>query len=104
MTLDARSEPSVRYINELILVVFSGDMSSLERLFIYVGEVSSNSWAIELTPKSVSSGPFRKIFMAGGSTISRITFISKDGDSIEILFSDVRLAAGLTKDEALQFQ
>ncbi len=104
MTMNARSEPSVRYINELVMAVFSGDMSFLERLFSFTGETSPNSWAIELTPKSVSSVPFRKISMAGGSTISRIEFISKEGDLTVILFSDVRLAANLTKDEALQFQ
>jgi outer membrane lipoprotein-sorting protein len=103
MTLDARSEPSVRYINELVLAVFSGDMNVLERLFNYTGEASSKGWVIELTPKSVSSAPFKKITMTGGSAISRITFISRDGDLTDILFSDIRLAASLTKDEVLQF-
>ena len=104
MTLDARSEPSVRYINELVLAVFSGDMNVLDRLFNYTGEASSKGWVLELTPKSVSSAPFKKITMTGGSAISRITFISRDGDLTEILFSDIRLAASLTKDEVLQFQ
>ena len=103
MTLDARSEPSVRYINELVLAVFSGDMNVLERLFNFTGEASSKGWVLELTPKSVSSAPFKKITMTGGSAISRITFISRDGDLTEILFSDIRLAASLTKDEVLQF-
>ncbi|QWD91638.1 outer membrane lipoprotein carrier protein LolA [Polynucleobacter sp. MWH-Braz-FAM2G] len=104
MALDARSEPSVRYINELVLAVFSGDLNALDRLFSYTGEASSRGWAVELTPKSAASAPFKRITMAGGSTISRITFISKDGDSTEISFSDVRPAASLTKDEALQLQ
>ncbi|WP_286282152.1 outer membrane lipoprotein carrier protein LolA [Polynucleobacter sp. HIN8] len=104
MTLDARSEPSVRYINELVIAVFSGDIISLERLFSYSGEVTSNSWTIELMPKSFSSTPFKKILMSGGTTISRITFLSKEGDSTEIQFSDVRSAANLTNDEVIQFR
>lgn len=104
MTLDARSEPSVRYINELVIAVFSGDITSLERLFSYSGEVTSNSWTIELMPKSFSSTPFKKILMSGGTTISRITFLSKEGDSTEIQFSDVRSAANLTNDEVIQFR
>lgn len=104
MTLDARSEPSVRYINELVLAVFSGDMNTLERLFSYSGEASSKGWVIELTPKSATSASFKKITMTGSSAISRITFISREGDSTEISFSDIRPAANLTKDEALQFQ
>lgn len=104
MTLDARSEPSVRYINELVLAVFSGDMNVLDRLFNYTGEASSKGWVIELTPKSVSSAPFKKISMTGGSAISRITFTSRDGDLTDITFSEIRPAASLTKDEVLQFQ
>lgn len=104
MTLDARSEPSVRYINELVIAVFSGDITSLERLFSYSGEVTSNSWTIKLMPKSFSSTPFKKILMSGGTTISRITFLSKEGDSTEIQFSDVRSAANLTNDEVIQFR
>ena len=104
MTLDGRSEPSVRYINELVQAVFSGDMNVLERLFSYTGEASSKGWIIELTPKSASSAPFKKITMTGGSAISRITFISRDGDLTDISFSDIRPAASLTKDEVLQFQ
>jgi outer membrane lipoprotein-sorting protein len=104
MTLDGRNEPSVRYINELVLAVFSGDMNVLERLFNYTGEASSKGWMIELTPKTASSAPFQKVTMTGGSAISRIKFISRDGDLTDISFSDIRPAANLTKDEVLQFQ
>ena len=65
MTLDARSEPSVRYINELVMAVFSGDMNALEGLFSYTGDVSPRGWFIELTPKSSASAPFKKITMTG---------------------------------------
>ena len=87
-----------------MLAVFSGDMNVLERLFNYTGEASSKGWMIELTPKSASSAPFQKVTMTGGSAISRIKFISRDGDLTDISFSDIRPAASLTKDEVLQFQ
>ena len=104
MTLDARSEPSVKYINELVLAIFSGDMSALEKIFNYSGNVTANDWSIELTPKNVTSTLFKKITILGSSSISRITFVSKEGDITEVAFSDVRLAPSLSKDEALQFQ
>ena len=104
MNLDARSEPSVKYINELVLAIFSGDMSALERLFNYSGDVTAKSWNLELTPKNTASTFFKKITIAGGSAINRISFISKDGDLTEVIFSDVRLAPVLNKDETLQFQ
>jgi hypothetical protein len=104
MNLDARSEPSVKYINELVLAIFSGDMSALEKLFNYSGEVTAKGWNLELTPKNTVSTLFKKITIVGSSTINRIIFISKDGDLTEVIFSDVLLAPVLSKDEILQFQ
>lgn len=104
MNVDARSEPSVKYINELVLAIFSGDMSALERLFNYSGEVTAKGWNIELTPKNSVSTLFKKITIVGSSSINRISFISKDGDLTEVIFSDVRLAPVLSKDEIFQFQ
>jgi hypothetical protein len=104
MNLDARSEPSVKYINELVLAIFSGDMSVLERLFNYSSNVMAKDWSLELTPKNTAPSLFKKITILGSSSISRITFVSKEGDITEVSFSDVRLAPSLNKDEALQFQ
>ena len=104
MNLDARSEPSVKYINELVLAIFSGDMSTLERLFNYSGDVTAKGWNLELTPKNTALTFFKKITIVGSSAINRISFISKDGDLTEVIFSDVRLAPVLNKDETLQFQ
>lgn len=104
MNLDARSEPSIKYINELVLAIFSSDLSALERLFNYSGDVTTKGWNLELTPKNTASTLFKKITIVGGSAISRISFVSKDGDLTEVIFSDVRLAPALSKDEAIQFQ
>jgi outer membrane lipoprotein-sorting protein len=103
MNLEARSEPSVKYINELVLAIFSGDMSSLEKLFNYSGDATAKDWNLELTPKNTASTFFNKITIVGSSAINRISFISKDGDLTEVVFSDVRLAPVLSKDEILQF-
>ena len=104
MNLDARSEPAVKYINELVLAIFSGDMRTLEKLFNYSGDVTAKGWNLELTPKNTASTFFKKITIVGSSAINRISFISKDGDLTEVIFSDVRLATVLSKDETLQFQ
>ena len=104
MNLDARNEPSVKYINELVLAIFSGDMGVLEKLFNYSGDMTPKGWSLDLTPKNASSIPFKKITITGGSAISSIAFVSKEGDSTEVSFADVRPAPILSKDEALQFQ
>ena len=104
MNLDARNEPSVKYSNELVLAIFSGDMGALENLFNYSGDITSKGWSLDLTPKNTSSVPFKKISISGDKAIGSITFISKEGDLTEISFADVRPASILSKDEALQFQ
>lgn len=104
MSLDARSEPSVKYINELILAIFSGDMATLERIFAYSGDISAKGWSLDLAPKSASLAPFKKIAISGTSVINRILFVSREGDTTEVIFTDIRPAAGLSKDETLQFQ
>jgi hypothetical protein len=104
MNLDARSQPSVQDINDLVLAIFSGDRSALERLFSYSGDATATGWNLELTPKNTASPFFKKITIVGSSAINRISFISKDGDLTEVVFSDVRLAPVLSKDEILQFQ
>lgn len=104
MNLDARSEPSIKYINELVLSIFSGDMNALEKLFNYSGDLTANGWSLELTPKNAVSTLLKKITIVGSSAISRISLVSKDGDLTEVVFSDVRLAPVLSKDETLQFQ
>ena len=104
MNLDSSGEPSVKYINELVLAIFSGDMGALEKLFNYSGDFTSKGWSLDLTPKNSSSVPFKKISISGDKAIGSITFISKEGDLTEISFVDVRPASTLSKDEALQFQ
>jgi hypothetical protein len=76
----------------------------LERLFNYSGDITSKDWSLELTPKNTALIFFKKITIIGSSSISRITFVSKEGDITEVSFSDVHLAPVLSKDEALQFQ
>lgn len=104
MNLDARNEPSVKYSNELVLAIFSGDMGALEKLFNYSGDITSKGWSLDLTPKNTTPVPFKKISISGDKAIGIITFISKEGDLTEISFADVRPASILSKDEALQFQ
>lgn len=104
MNLDSRNQPSVKYINELMLAIFSVDMNAIERVFDYTGEVTSKGWSLNLTQKNISSAVFKNVVITGGSVISRITFTSKEGDVTDIVFTEVKPIAALTTDEILQFQ
>lgn len=104
MNLDSRNLPSVKYINELMLAIFSGDMNAIERVFNYTGEVTSRGWSLDLTQKNISSAVFKSVVINGGSVVSRITLISREGDVTDILFTEVKPIAALTTDEISKFQ
>lgn len=104
MNLNARNDPSIKYVNELMLAILSGDMGSLEKIFNYSGDISQKGWALELLPKNNSSAVFKRVSISGNASINQITFMSKDGDLTDIIFTNVKSVASLTKDEILQFQ
>ena len=104
MKIDSLNQPSVKYINELMLAMFSGDMNSLERVFNYSGELTAKGWVLELTQKNSSSAIFKKVVINGNSTVSHITFYTKEGDITDINFTNVKPITSLTKDEISLFQ
>jgi hypothetical protein len=104
MNINATNEPSVRFINELLLSIFSGDMSAIEKVFTYQGEINTNGWSLLLTQKNSNSAALGKVSIRGKSAIEAVSFESKDGDLTRITFADVKPVTSLTKDEISQFQ
>jgi hypothetical protein len=104
MNINAANEPSMRFINELLMSIFSGDMSAIEKVFIYQGEININGWSLLLTQKKLYPTTLGKVSIRGKSAIEAVSFESKDGDLTRITFSDVKPVRSLTKDEISQFQ
>ena len=104
MNLNSQNAPSVRYTNELMRAIFSGDMSSIDKIFNYSGEISSKGWKLDLIPKNTSSTIFKKVSISGDAVINHITFTTVEGDITDIAFSDVTPVTALTQDETLQLQ
>jgi outer membrane lipoprotein-sorting protein len=104
MSLNSRNDPSLRYVNELILSIFSGEIDSLDKIFEPSVEIFSKEWVLDLIPKNVGSNLFKKVSIAGSTVISRITFTSRDGDVTDITFIEVRPDNSVTNDEIIQFQ
>jgi hypothetical protein len=104
MNINAANEPSMRFINELLMSIFSGDMSAIEKVFIYQGEINTNGWSLLLTQKKLYPATLGKVSIRGKSAIEAVSFESKDGDLTRITFTDVKPVRSLTKDEISQFQ
>ena len=50
--LDAKSEPTVRLITQLLFSLLAGDLGALEKHFTASGVVGAEHWAIALVPRS----------------------------------------------------
>jgi hypothetical protein len=98
--LDAKSEPTVRLITQLLFSLLAGDLSSLETHFTATGEVGAESWSIELEPKADA---LKKVFIAislkGDRAVRSVILKELNGDSTVITLSPSPPAGGEGRGE-----
>jgi hypothetical protein len=80
--LDAKSEPAVRVITELLFSLLAGDLPSLATQFEQGGEVGEKDWRIELTPRSESlKKVFVRITLKGDEHVRSVHLLEVAGDA-----------------------
>lgn len=93
--LDAKSEPTVRLITQLLFSLLAGELAALESHFTASGEVKAESWHIELHPKS---GGLKKVFASitldGDRAVRSVLLKELNGDSTAITLSPSPPAGG----------
>ncbi len=83
--LDAKSEPTVRLITQLLFSLLAGDLAALESQFIATGEVGAERWSINLQPKSDGlKKVFARIALEGGASVRSVLLEEQNGDSTTI--------------------
>jgi hypothetical protein len=83
--LDARTEPGVRVVTELLLALLGGDLRGLDRSFAVEGEVSAGRWALELTPRvEALRRRFERISLAGDRAVRTVRLREVGGDETTI--------------------
>ncbi len=87
-SLDAKTEPTVRVITQLLFSLLAGELAALDQHFTAKGEVQGNDWSIELTPKD---GPLAKVFsrisLKGDTYVRSVHMLELSGDSTLISLS-----------------
>ena len=79
--------------------MFSGDFSTLQRLFKAYCLVSDGAWTLKLIPQDKTVGSFMDyIVMSGKSCLESLLIVEKNGDSVLYEISDLTYR-GLTEDE-----
>ena len=86
--LDAKSEPTVRVITQLLFSLLAGDLTALESYFTATGEVGAEHWSIELQPKSEAlKKVFVSISLQGDRAVRSVLLKELSGDTTSITLS-----------------
>lgn len=106
MQLDARTEPGLRAVNEVMFALLAGDLATLARHFRMDGELlEGQSWRLVLTPvDAVLAGQFTRIGLEGDRYVRLVRLDERGGDQTVIRFSALRSARVPTREEEARFE
>ena len=105
MRLDAKTEPTVRMINNVLFSLLSGDLGQLESLFEVDGTVDATSWNVALKARQAAlEKAIGTIKLDGGAYVKNIVMSEAGGDKTSIVFSAIQTGeTAMTKEEAALF-
>jgi hypothetical protein len=105
MRLDAKTEPTVRMINNVLFSLLSGDLGQLDSLFEVDGTADANSWNVALKARQPAlEKAIGTIKLDGGAYVKNIVMSEAGGDRTNIVFSAIQTGeAALTREEAALF-
>ncbi|HWW73393.1 MAG TPA: outer membrane lipoprotein carrier protein LolA [Duganella sp.] len=105
MRLDAKTEPTVRMINNVLFSLLSGDLGQLESLFEVDGTVDAGSWNVALKARQAAlEKAIGTIKLDGGAYVKNIVMSEAGGDKTSIVFSAIQTGeTAMTREEAALF-
>ncbi|QBI00389.1 outer membrane lipoprotein carrier protein LolA [Pseudoduganella albidiflava] len=105
MRLDAKTEPTVRMINQVLFSLLAGDLAQLEQLFKVDGTVGADSWKVTLEAREPAlAKAIGTIRLDGGAYVNNIVISEASGDRTSIVFSKIESGdKAMTADEAALF-
>jgi Outer membrane lipoprotein carrier protein LolA-like len=103
--LNAKEEPTVRVINQVLFSLLAGNLGELEKLFEIDGSIYQNSWNVTLNAREPAvAKAIGKIALEGGEYVKNITIDHASGDRTSIVFSALQSGTdAMTADEAALF-
>lgn len=105
VSIDAGSEPALRFVARVFFALFALDVDALATDFQLYATPVDRGWLIGLQPRAaVLRSVFLRAEIAGDDKVERVTLEDAHGDRTEILLSNVRYeTTRLSVDEAAQF-
>ncbi|MDR2215703.1 MAG: outer membrane lipoprotein carrier protein LolA [Nevskiaceae bacterium] len=106
MTLDARREPMLRTINDLLQSVVVADVGALQAQFeIDIRLMGQTDWELSLRPKDAGlRDRFLAIDLSGGPHVETVVLREKSGDVTTVRFSNQAEDSDLSEAEAQQLR
>jgi hypothetical protein len=103
--VDAKQEPTVKLINNMLFSLLAGDLAQLENLFEGEGKVQDKQWSVALKARDPGLAKvIAGVSLEGGGFVRQITLHEANGDRTSISFSGMQTGdAALTPEEAAQF-
>jgi hypothetical protein len=103
--IDARQEPAVRLINNVLFSLLAGDLGQLESLFEGDGSVQDNQWNVALKARDPALAKvIAGATLEGGPFVKHIAIQEAGGDRTSISFSAMQTGdAAMAPEEAAQF-
>jgi hypothetical protein len=103
--LDAKQEPALRTINNVLFALFAGDLAEIDKLFEIDGDIHDKGWEVKLKPREPGlAKAISSIALEGGTYVSNITISEASGDRTSIVFSEIQTGdTAMTADEAALF-
>lgn len=103
--MEAKDEPGLRAVNEMLFAVMAADLRTLEQRFAITGELRGKSgWTLQLTPRdSMLAQWITSIGLSGDRVVRSVTLQEAHGDSSVITFTDTVTAQSLSAEDARRF-
>ena len=104
--MDARAEPGLRQVNELVFSLLSADLDALaDRFTITAQAVGVDGWTLTLSPRDANVARFLKsATLAGDRFVQSVRIDEARGDSTQIRFTHQAPSAALTAADAARLQ
>lgn len=105
MRLDAKQEPTVRLINNLLFAVLAGDLGQLAQHFDIEGAVNDGAWSVKLKARDAGVAKvIVAIALDGATYVKNIAIDDANGDRTRIAFSAFQTGAqAMTSEEVALF-
>jgi len=103
--MDARSEPGLRAVNQLLFALLAADLGALAQRFHIAGQAPDNGpWQLTLTPRDAGLAAWlQKVELQGERQVQTVQWQEASGDASQIRFSGQTGAAALSVEEAKRF-